>query len=390
MLFSSWQDRYRKRWERFYIYVRTTQCSVAECREDAVFFTAPPVRDLLDLCEQRPALANRLITDLGAHLAELDPFRACLCGLLIGRYGERGASSSDADRALVDRFLDTLKACLQAVELICERRSISPEILLDRPEAFPANLSALFATDPEPAKAAFGMGALATGLLSRLAASRPLRDRLRQEKQVIPFCEGFGALFDPVFDWLPGLLRMAEEGTVLLLSLEQKVGAEVAFQQVDSNFLLFTLLQNLLYREGLLERFGAPKFVYDPALDKCSRHLPLSGKERLPDPLEDNAGFDYYAPFAPGTDGKYDILHLIWGEGSPSGLPQLDGKTVLLLAPLTLSRRWGEEFLLGSHPRLRPAITLTRLLDDEEAAFWIARIRSLNPPKDRNIDRYFK
>ena len=48
MLFSSWQDRYRMRWERFYTYVRTTPCSVAECRDDAVFFTAPPVRNLLE------------------------------------------------------------------------------------------------------------------------------------------------------------------------------------------------------------------------------------------------------------------------------------------------------------------------------------------------------
>ena len=82
MLFSSWQDRYRMRWERFYTYVRTTPCSVAECRDDAAFFTAPPVRDLLDLCEQRSELANHLVADLGNHLTELDPFRACLCGLL--------------------------------------------------------------------------------------------------------------------------------------------------------------------------------------------------------------------------------------------------------------------------------------------------------------------
>ena len=222
------------RWERFYTYVRTTPCSVAECRDDAVFFTAPPVRDLLDLCEQRSELSNHLVVDLGNHLTELDPFRACLCGLLIGRYGERGAGSADADRALADRFLYTLNACLQSIELICERRSIPVEKLLDRPEALPYCLSALFATDPEPAMASFGMGSLATGLLSRLAASRPLRDRLRQEKQVIPFCEGFGELFDPALVSLPGLLNMAEEGTVILLSLERRVGVEAAFRDRKS------------------------------------------------------------------------------------------------------------------------------------------------------------
>ena len=369
------------RWERFYTYVRTTPCSVAECRDDAVFFTAPPVRDLLDLCEQRSELSNHLVADLGNHLTELDPFRACLCGLLIGRYGERGAGSADADRALAGRFLYTLNACLQSIELICERRSIPVEKLLDRPEALPHCLCALFATDPEPAMASFGMGSLATGLLSRLAASRPLRDRLRQEKQVIPFCEGFGELFDPALVSLPGLLNMAEEGTVILLSLERRVGVEAAFRQVDSNFLLFTLLQNLFHREGLLERFGAPKFVYDPVLDKLSRHLPLSKKERVPDLLEDNAGFDYYAPSALRADGRFDILHLVWGEGSPCTLPQLDGKNLLLLAPLTLPRRWGEEFILGSHPQLRPAATITRLLDEAEVASLTARIRTLNLSK---------
>lgn len=385
MLFSSWQNRYQKRWERFYTYVRTTGCSAAECRDDASFFTAPPVRDLLDLCEQHSELTNRLVADLGTHLAELDPFRACLCGLLIGRYGEQGASSADADNALVDRFLYTLNACLQSTELICKRRNIPPETLFDRPEALPACLSALFATDPEPAMASFGMGALATGLLSRLAASRPLRDRLRQEKQVIPFCEGFGELFDPSLVCLPGLLNMAEEGTVVLLSLDRGIGVEAAFQQVDTNFLLFTLLQNLLHREGLLERFGAPKFIYDPALDKLSRHLPLAKKQRIPDPLEDNAGFDYYSPFALRADGSFDILHLLWGEDSPCHLPKLDGKNLLLLAPLTLPRRWGEEFLLGSHPHLRPAVTLIRLLDDTEVTSWATRIRALNPPKARTI-----
>jgi len=346
------------RWERFYTYVRTTPCSVAECRDDAAFFTAPPVRDLLDLREQRSELSNHLVADLGNHLTELDPFRACLCGLLIGRYGERGAGSADADRALAGRFLYTLNACLQSIELICERRSIPAEKLLDRPEALPHCLCALFATDPEPAMASFGMGSLATGLLSRLAASRPLRDRLRQEKQVIPFCEGFGELFDPALVSLPGLLNMAEEGTVILLSLERRVG-----------------------REGLLERFGAPKFVYDPVLDKLSRHLPLSKKERIPDLLEDNAGFDYYAPSALRADGCFDILHLVWGEGSPCTLPQLDGKNLLLLAPLTLPRRWGEEFILGSHPQLRPAATITRLLDEAEVAALTARIRTLNLSK---------
>ena len=83
---------------------------------------------------------------------------------------------------------------------------------------------------------------LSLGLMSRISSSRPLRDLLRSKDRIAERCYYLDNFCDTV-GFVPRVLDMVEEETVLLLSPSTGNGVEVSLHEIDSNNIFFTLLQ---------------------------------------------------------------------------------------------------------------------------------------------------
>jgi len=75
-------------------------------------------------------------------------------------------------------------------------------------------------------------------------------------------------------------------------------------------------------------------------------------------------------PEPAGEDDDPDET-LIWDEGMPAHIPELDGHRVILLAPTAFERSWRAQRMFAN----LPASLDRQVLDDEAVAGWLDRIR---------------
>lgn len=373
------QEQFSGLRQEFLNYTGETELLPGEMEETTLFFQAPAVKGLIAFGAENNEFLDRIV-DTFAGINDMDIYRGCLTGYLIGLYGESNIIAKQTDLALTAFFQKILGLCEAYMELACDRLGTSPEKMLEDEELlnrfyeFPPQ--SLFEKAPEPVKAWMGISMLSLGVMSRICCMRPLRDELRAGDHIAQRCEFLGDYRDTV-GFVPGILNMVEQETVLLLSPGTGSGVEVSLEEIDSNNVFFTLLQFTLYHEGLLKELGAQGFEYREVVERIALHEPVDDEE-WPENLYESGCFGYYTYPALNRDGSYNEMGAVWGEGTLHEVPKLDGRYVILLTKPSIHRSWGNAFVSSTHSQLLPRVKLIRRLPEDEAARWLEKVYKAN------------
>ncbi|MDT7790040.1 MAG: hypothetical protein QOF58_8459 [Pseudonocardiales bacterium] len=156
----------------------------------------------------------------------------------------------------------------------------------------------------------------------------------------------------PTDSWLFGLLQVLDLENVLVLHPLSGKAFEVTIGGLGDNFQLHTLLAYRLI----------PAFLPgEPPLQAWVEAASV-GEELEP---------------AGGIHGQFELSDafgdMIWHEGRPSDIPLLDGVRVVVLSPPPYARSWNAGRL---YPMMTPMVDVTRELSVDEAASWLAKVKS--------------
>lgn len=365
--------------QEFLAFAKDKNLLPGELDEAKIFFQSPFVKNLIAMGAEHNEYLDQ-IADTFSAIDDMDIYRGCLTGYLIGLYGESGIVSENADRALCAFFQRILTLCEQYMSLVCTHLGITPSELEENKALmerfFQYSPESLLAQSPDPVKAWMGVSMLSLGLMSRISDNRLPRDLLRRGDNIAERCMYWGSYRDTI-GFVPYILNMVEQENVLLISPSTGNGVEVSLKEIDSNNLFFTLLQFTLYHEHLLELLGARSFQYREIIERIALHEPVD-EDEWPEQVYDSGCFGYYTYPALRADGSYDEMSSVWGEGNLYEVPKLDGRFVILLKEPSIQKSWGNAFVSSTHSGLRPCVKLIRKLSKEEVDEWLSKIRKAN------------
>ncbi|GAA1821910.1 hypothetical protein GCM10009735_65630 [Actinomadura chokoriensis] len=150
--------------------------------------------------------------------------------------------------------------------------------------------------------------------------------------------------------FLPGLLRVLDDETVVVLHRADGRAFEVTIGGIGDNFQLHTLLAHALIGGGLLP--GTP-----------------------PEPRWVAAATDGDPEPRGGIQGQFNLVDAfgewIWNEGAPADIPLLGGRRVIVVDPPPYPRGWNAGRV---YPLMAPLARVDRPLGAAEAAEWMGRI----------------
>ncbi|MDP4502878.1 hypothetical protein [Nonomuraea turcica] len=331
----------------------------AEDRDSACFFDVMPRlfaaaegadRQTLSAALARlSGLFERVPSGIGARL-----------GVLCGALAERGADPAPVAEPLVNGLSDCLElAGTFAAAWRTATGEELPEPVDDDYGWIPATAErltgaaltreqAIVLTDAWTLAHLWAMPVMSILQLSpQVRAALPGRERL---------IAALGSVLDERADleFLAGLLRVLDGERLIVLHRESGRGYEVLISGIGDNFQLHTLLAGALS---------------GPAADGL-----LEGVR--PDPAWVRAAAD--GPVEPGAEpvrGQFNLVDAngkwIWNEGRPADIPRLDGVRVVVLDPPPYARTWSPGRI---YPMMRGDVRLRRILPQEEAAAWLAKV----------------
>ncbi|MBI4858865.1 MAG: hypothetical protein HY815_01120 [Candidatus Riflebacteria bacterium] len=323
------------------------------------FFQESRLRNLLELCNRASASSRSDVARaLVPAIAVPDLFQgsrvAMLCGILV----EWGADPTIAVQAILDRL----------PEQVVQASKVAPRI--------GGNDQQLFEEAPEQLKAWKGLPFMLRAAVTMLSRDRGSRQAARQNR---PLAEALESLqCAPVeVDFFSRILGLADGVELLVLCPAQARGFRVLLEAVNTNFHLFTLLQDALVgasSAGLLA--GAKRYPRVVAVAKNELYVE--------EDLYDTALWNYHdwTGLQPdGTLGANDLGSWIWGEMSPLDIPLFDGCRVVLLGPPAPEcRSWNSGFFASIHEALRCKVQLLEVLGPGAVDSWLARIRQAPRP----------
>lgn len=303
-----------------------------------------------------------------------------MTGYLIGLYGESDITDEETDLALAAFYPKMISLCMEFLEAAASQSRKNLPEFLEEPDCCSlleeADLFRLNQQNPEAVQAWLGIDLLSLGLMSRISRSLPMRQALRQEPHLAQHCRIVGS-FRGNASFVPYILEMVEKETLLCISPKTGKGVEISLEQIDSNSVLFTLLQFALYHKNLLEPLGAAPFEYRPVIEKLATHQPVE-REDYPDQIFEQGCFSYYTYPAYQENGSYNQMQAAWGEGTLWEIPQLDGRYILLLDKPFVQRSWGNAMVCSTHSGLKPKVEILRELSPQEVSEWMEKILAAN------------
>ena len=378
------EQRFEQLTQGFLAFCKSDSLLPEELHNPPVFFNAPQVKKLMTFTDDHEEFMPALLETL-AQIGQMSIYRGSLLGYLIGLFGEKGYSNPQTDAALVDFYHQVLQLNEQYVVAACRRLGVEPrqlaedDSLAQRLDILPPAEAA--PNQPQLQQAWCAFSPLSFGLMSRLAASRPAREKMRgynANGRLPSLCRLLSEWHDAV-GYIPYMLDVAEDELALIIAPATGRGVEVRLQQIDSNNVFFTLLQFALYHKNLLNALGAGPFTYDPVIEKIALHQPVD-EEEYPEQLSQQGCLGYYNWRAMGTagifGGRFDEMQAVWGEGCFAEIPRLNGRPVILVGKPQILRSWGQAFVSGTHSNLQPSVEILRELSPAEVQLCLAEIQS--------------
>jgi hypothetical protein len=201
-----------------------------------------------------------------------------------------------------------------------------------------------------------GMSRLGQGLVAHLSHSPDTRTAVSQDVETLRELSrtqylSVGAL------WVVSLLQQCS-GELIVLHATRSKGVRVTYRNIGNCFHLFSLLQGALA--------GAMPGAKSPSAKVLQV---ASGKEE--GETTDEAWWHYGRPDVP----EANLRGSIFGEQSPSEIPQVDRTQIILLwPPILQSRSWDSGFFGPVIASSLPSVELSGMLSDEEVASWRGKL----------------
>ncbi len=375
--------------ENFFNHCNKTDISAQELANNDVFYKSEPVKELLAAMDQDHKFAEEVLVAIAKELKKMPPYRACLVSFFIGLYGERGVTSLFADRDLLDYFDLAIKFVMRFIAEMLKAtgiRDLNPTVIKQFFDAI--DYDKMIKQNPELIEFIQGLPVLCTAVLSRISTNRAMRSYLRNA-QSLGACAAVGCVI-PAARYVAAMLNITEQQQVLVLFPNSKTGFEVTVEEVDSLYVMFSLLQVALSKEGHMKKLGAPQYQYSEIIDKVLRREKTDLGSSI-NKLVDIAAFDYYNlhPIAKENKGKYrmDPDYLCNGNEHIETLGTLDGRLILVCDKLSKPQRWAGAHVSGMHPNLKPTLTVNRILPKEDYEKWIEAVEGIGTLKDYNRDQ---
>jgi hypothetical protein len=184
-----------------------------------------------------------------------------------------------------------------------------------------------------------------------IRAMLPERDRLTTAVEVVRERV-------PAAHWLAGLLQVVDDEPLIVLDRTTGRGFRVTISGIGDNFQLHTLLAAALIGPG--SAAGLP----GPAPNATEIAAATTGDDVAP---------------AGGIRGNVQLTAadggIIYNEGRPADIPELDGTRVLVLDPPPFPRTWNAG---RAYPLMAPTVTVDGELPADEAARWLGLVK---PPR---------
>lgn len=374
--------------ENFLTYCKTADISSEELGKPSVFYETEAAKALVAEMDADRKFAENVLVAIAKELKKLPPYRACLCAFFIGLYGERGVTCLYADRDLLDYFDLSIKFVMRFItEMVRATRTRELTDALIK-EFFKAiDFDKMIKNNPELIELVQGMPTLCTAVLSRISTNRAMRTYLRNAN-VLSACAAVGCAI-PAARYVAAMLNITEQQQVLVLFPSNKIGFEITVEEVDNNFVMFTLLQIALAKEGHMGKLGLPHYKYNEEIDSVLRREDKDLSKKF-NSLTDTAAFNYYNlhPIAKESKGRYrmDTDYLCNGAEHTDALGTLDGRLILLVDKATSERKWAGACVAGMHPNLHPKLTINRILPKEEFEKWIEMVEGIGTFQSMNRD----
>lgn len=210
------------------------------------------------------------------------------------------------------------------------------------------------AVDPAPDPEAIqGLAYFGNALVAHLARLSPeTRSKYAETPQFVPELMRIEHLCNGAI-WILQLLRQ-RSGELVVLNVKEKAGARVKYQNVATNFHLFTLLQG-----ALAQVMPDARTINQPMLDAALGGAYFDG--------HDEAWWHFGQPTVP----EANIAASVWGEGSPDDIFRIEGHQVILLwPPLLGSRTWNSGFFGPALDAAPSSVQLTSMLSPDEVEEW--------------------
>ena len=205
-------------------------------------------------------------------------------------------------------------------------------------------------------------------VLAVLSRSPDGRRRARTRPELLRQAQALAELH-PRAKFLAEMLRVLDDGEILVLHPATGGGWKVRIRGVSDNFQLHTLLADALIgdpAQGLL-----PGRRPDPRIVAAARDLPVDPAAELAEGVFNLMGWQALRPDRTLPVGQEAAENWVWNEGVPADIPLFEDVRVLLLGPPPYVRTWNAGRRFEDMPAdLRVVETLT----PAAAAGWLGRI----------------
>ncbi|GEM49232.1 hypothetical protein [Deinococcus cellulosilyticus] len=298
----------------------------------------PLAQCVFDEARKQPRTAvEEALRDLASGLSLSHAGKAGLIGMCIGAFLEGGCSPKDVQDALLDRLEEVLHRAEEHLSGCTDPENLSEECLaaLDDLELFWRPAIALLSVSP--------------AARSEAAPLLPLLEPLSEHHE--------GA------HWLSKLIPVMHEEPVVVLEPSTGLGIEGLLSGVVDNFQLHVLLMDVFPQKGLFKR----KRTSERIIAVARGDGPQEGEDHV------EGCWNMYTHEALLGDLTLSEAseNWVWGEGTPSDIPVLEDRRVILLGPPTYHRTWNSMRMFSA---LKADLKVTRVLNERQVRSWLERI----------------
>ncbi|WP_157442610.1 hypothetical protein [Deinococcus misasensis] len=298
----------------------------------------PLAQTVFDEARKHPrAAVEEALKDLAQGLQVPESGKAGLIGMCLGAFLEGGCSPKDVQKPILDRLEFVLHRASALLEQSEDPEAPSEECLavLDELELFWRPAIALMSVSPEAR-----------------AEALPL----------LPVCIALADHSEGAH-WLSKIIPVLHEEPVVVLEPSTHLGVEGVLSGVTDNFQLHVLLMDAFPQKGLFKR----KRTTDRIVSVAKGDGPQTSDETV------EGAWNLYTHQALLDDLTLSEApeHWIWGEGTPSDIPILEDRRVILLGAPTYRRTWNS---MRTFDALKAELKVTRVLNDKQVRAWLERI----------------
>lgn len=324
-----------------------------------------------------------------------DPRRVAILALICGALAEDGQSTDLFAKPLLDRFSKVLEL---AVGLVNEIEPKLPEAEVetdeeaddddddiddddsdeeDSEEMDPTDIrSQMFEEERGALGAQWETEKIAWDSLEQfwppVILVLSLDPELRREYKYLMRNADRIAEFHVAGYWVKTLLTVLHDEPIVVIEPGTKTGILARMSGVVDNFQLHMILMDVFPHSGLLPRRRISKEIADVAKGIGPQNLDktVTGAWNLYDWRAITS--DLKLPKESQLDG---MEYWIWNEGTPSDIPVMNGRRVILLGPAAYQRQWGAG---RTFERLPAEIVIERSLNRNEVKEWLTQMKTAN------------